>query len=204
MTLGYRHTWDEKEDQGGRTYKTYGYFDNANAYCNGGPCFWFESYDFVGDTTLVSDAGGIFTYAPWNQYYQSDDLLPSMGISGSDDLSAFTANASNDYKASWDQGTWRIGADYVANEDLFVYASVATGYKAGGFGDNVDRGDGQFINFEYDPEFNTTYELGFKSVHLDGDLKLLGNVFYSDMKICKELYSDLLAIENSMAKQSIH
>ena len=180
LTLGYRHTWDEKEDQGGRTYKTYGYFDNANAYCNGGPCFWFESYDFVGDTTLVSDAGGIFTYAPWNQYYQSDDLLPSMGISGSDDLSAFVANASNDYKASWDQGTWRIGADYVANEDLFVYASVATGYKAGGFGDNVDRGDGQFINFEYDPEFNTTYELGFKSVHLDGDLKLLGNVFYSD------------------------
>jgi iron complex outermembrane receptor protein len=103
-----------------------------------------------------------------------------MGISGSDDLSAFTANASNDYDAKWDQGTWRLGADYVANEDLFLYASVATGYKAGGFGDNVDRGDGQFINFEYDPEFNTTYELGFKSVHLDGDLKLLGNVFYSD------------------------
>ena len=52
LTVGYRHTWDEKTDVGGRTYKTYGYFDNANAYCNGGDCFWFESYDFVGDTTL--------------------------------------------------------------------------------------------------------------------------------------------------------
>ena len=34
LTVGYRHTWDEKEDVGGATYKTYGYFDNANAYCN--------------------------------------------------------------------------------------------------------------------------------------------------------------------------
>ena len=60
-----------------------------------------------------------------------------MGISGSDDLSAFTANAANDYDAKWDQGTWRLGADYIASDDLFLYASMATGYKAGGFGDNV-------------------------------------------------------------------
>jgi iron complex outermembrane receptor protein len=184
LTVGYRHTWDEKEDVGGATYKTYGYFDNANAYCNSAAgtaeCFWFESYDFVGDTQLVSDAGGIFTFAPWSAYYQSDDLTSNMGISGSDDLSAFQVNAYNDYKAEWDQGTWKLGADYVASEDLFVYGSVSTGYKAGGFGDNVDRGDGVFINFPYEPEFNTTYELGFKSMHLDGDLKLLGNVFYSD------------------------
>ena len=78
------------------------------------PCFWFESYDFVGDTTLTGFDGTNFTFSPWNQYYQSDDLLPSMGISGSDDLSAFVANASNDYDAKWDQGTWRLGADYVA------------------------------------------------------------------------------------------
>ena len=184
LTVGYRHTWDEKEDVGGATYKTYGYFDNANAYCNSAAgtaeCFWFESYDFVGDTQLVSDAGGIFTFAPWSAYYQSDDLTSNMGISGSDDLSAFQVNAYNDYKAEWDQGTWKLGADYVASEDLFVYGSISTGYKAGGFGDNVDRGDGVFINFPYEPEFNTTYELGFKSMHLDGDLKLLGNVFYSD------------------------
>ena len=185
LTFGYRHTWDEKSDSGGRTYKTYGYFDEANAYCNptaiaSGECFWFESYDFVGGTTLVSDAGGVFTFAPWSDYYQSDDLTNNMGIAGSDDLSGRVAQARNDYDASWDQGTWRLGVDYIANDDLFLYASVATGYKAGGFGDNIDRGDGQYINFEYDPEFNTTYELGFKSVHLDGDLKLLGNVFYSD------------------------
>ena len=56
----------KKRDVGGRTYKTYGYFDNANAYCNGGPCFWFESYDFVGDTTLTGFDGTNFTFSPWN------------------------------------------------------------------------------------------------------------------------------------------
>ena len=49
LTVGYRHTWDEKRDVGGKTYKTYGYFDEPNAYCNasiqGTPeCFWFESF----------------------------------------------------------------------------------------------------------------------------------------------------------------
>ncbi|GIS36384.1 MAG: hypothetical protein Ct9H90mP7_3920 [Candidatus Neomarinimicrobiota bacterium] len=57
-------------------------FDNANAFCNGGPCFWFESYDFVGDTTLTGFDGVNFTFSPWNQYYQSDDLPPNMGIRG--------------------------------------------------------------------------------------------------------------------------
>ena len=38
-------------------------------------CFWFESYDFVGDTTLTGFDGTNFTFSPWNQYYQSDDLL---------------------------------------------------------------------------------------------------------------------------------
>ena len=106
LTVGYRHTWDEKRDVGGRTYKTYGYFDEPNAYCNasiqGTPeCFWFESYDFVGDATLFSDAGGIFSFGPWNQFYQSDDLTNNMGIAGSDDLSGRFVQARNDYDAKW-------------------------------------------------------------------------------------------------------
>ena len=175
LTAGYRHTWDEKTDSGGRTYKTHGYFEDGGLYC-ASDCFWFESYDFVGNTTLVNP---LFTFVPFD-VYQSDDLNNTMGIAGSTDLSRFTAKANNDYSAEWDQGTWKLGGDYIINNDLFVYGSIATGYKAGGFGDNIDRGDGQFINFEYDPEINTTYELGFKSVHLNGDLKLLGNIFYSD------------------------
>ena len=89
------------------------------------------------------------------------------------------ANADNSYAAEWDAGTYKLGFDYIVNDDLFVYGSVATGFKAGGFGDNVDRGDGVFINFPYEPEDNTTFELGFKASLLGGDLKLLGNAFVS-------------------------
>ena len=60
---------------------------------------------------------------------------------------------------------------YIVNDYLLVYGSVASGFKAGGFGDYVDRGDGVFINFPYEPEDNTTFELGFKASLLGGDLK---------------------------------
>ena len=108
---------------------------------------WFESYDYTGLTNLdFVDGDGNFYFSGWGGdwspgYYQSDDLLPSMGISGSDDLSAFTANANNDYDAKWDQGSWRLGADYIASDDLILNASIATGNIDGGFGDNEARGD---------------------------------------------------------------
>ena len=59
---------------------------NPNMYCAdaANDCFWFESYDFVGNTRLVSDAGGgHLTFADWSVYngvYQSDDLGMFDGI----------------------------------------------------------------------------------------------------------------------------
>jgi len=182
ITFGYRHTWDEKQDVGGKTIITHGYYTNPNMYCaDANDCFWFESYDFVGNTRLVSDAGGNLTFVDWSVYngvYQSDDLGMNDGIYNPNFLD-IPANADNSYAAEWDAGTYKLGFDYIVNDDLFVYGSLATGFKAGGFGDNVDRGDGVFINFPYEPEDNTTFELGFKASLLGGDLKLLGNAFVS-------------------------
>ncbi|TWI67725.1 iron complex outermembrane receptor protein [Pseudoduganella lurida] len=39
-----------------------------------------------------------------------------------------------------DKRTWRLGADYDLTQATFVYASVATGYKAGGFNDGCIGG----------------------------------------------------------------
>ena len=181
VTFGYRHTWDEKQDVGGKTIISHGYWTNPNTYCgNPDDCFWFESYDFVGGINLASvDGDGNFTFAPAVDFYQSDDLGMNDGIYNPNFLD-IPANADNSYAAEWDAGTYKLGFDYIVNDDLFVYGSVASGFKAGGFGDNVDRGDGVFINFPYEPEDNTTFELGFKASLLGGDLKLLGNAFVSE------------------------
>ena len=69
----------------------------------------------------------------------------------------------------------------MVNDDVFFYGSVDTGYKSDGFGDSVDICDCNITDtFDYDPENNITYELGFKITMLDGKLNLLGNVFLMD------------------------
>ena len=55
--------------------------------------------------------------------------------------------------------TYRVGADYHFNDDNMIYASVATGYKAGGFNDFDPSTGGTGA---YAPESLTAYEAGFK------------------------------------------
>jgi len=178
LTAGYRYTKDEKEDIGGRNYITSGYRQpNIGLYETEG-AFWYEQWTRLG----INGAGG---------GYQSDVLTADMGTLGSDFLSPSRQNAAGESKAlqysdnshsgAWSRGTWKLGFDYLVNDNLFVYGSVATGYKSGGFGDAVDICDCNITDtFDYDPEDNKTYELGFKATLLDGDLNLLGNVFLMD------------------------
>jgi len=67
---------------------------------------------------------------------------------------------------------------------LFLYASIATGYKAGGFGDAGTP--------DYDEENLINYELGIKSDLADGKLRLNGALFMSD---CENL--QVTAIEGT-------
>jgi len=176
ITAGYRHTWDEKADFGGSNHQTTGYWVNPGLYsADPDNTFWYESWTFVGDGT---DLYG-FDVPFWNEYYQSDALGPEDGTLGADFINR-VPGTDNTHQADWDKGTWRLGFDWVASEFMFVYGYVATGYKAGGFGDNVDTCEcGNFTTFDYDPEYAKTYELGFKSTFADGEFNLLGNVFFS-------------------------
>jgi outer membrane receptor protein involved in Fe transport len=78
-----------------------------------------------------------------------------------------TANFSADF--SYDD--YRVTARYKPTDETMLYASIGTGTKAGGF--NTGPVSPQFA-FErtYQPEENTTYEIGFKSDLFDRSLKL--------------------------------
>jgi iron complex outermembrane receptor protein len=176
LTAGYRYTKDEKEDIGGRNYVTSGWRQP-----NGGK--------------YATDAGFDSFYDSWaklgivdTNVYQSDDLTSEMGTLSADFLSEDRVAADgssqalqysdNSHAGAWSRGTWKLGFDYLISDDLFVYGSIATGYKSGGFGDSVDICDCNITDtFDYDPENNKTYELGVKATLLDGNLNLLGNVF---------------------------
>lgn len=58
-----------------------------------------------------------------------------------------------------------------------LYASIASGYKAGGF--NGTAGNFTPEEREYDPETSISYELGYKSLHWDNRLRLNMAAFYT-------------------------
>jgi iron complex outermembrane recepter protein len=153
LTLGYRYTKDEKTDTNGMTY-----------------AFWEGSADWYnGEHTPT----GL-------RAHQSNDLTNNMG--GMAPLgTVMPGGEPNNVKKNWSQGTYRIGAQYFANDDHMLFASLATGHKMGGMYEMTDTcNNGCMMLLSYDPEKVTTYELGWKGTLLDGRLRMSTTAFYSD------------------------
>ena len=73
----------------------------------------------------------------------------------------------------FDKVTWKVGLEYDVTPDVFAYASVSNGYKAGGF--NLSS-DGR----PYNPETITAYEAGIKSDLFDRTARINVDAFYYD------------------------
>lgn len=150
LILGGRFSSETKEDNGGRTLD-----------CNNDD----------GCTTVAYGARDIYNQLPADFY---------------EDKSMYTSGLyTNDNKGDWSSTDYRIGFDYNLTDDTMIYTSYATGFKAGGIGDVVnvvDQYTGERIIHvtSYDPETVGTFELGGKSVLLDGSLNFSATYFYSD------------------------
>ena len=79
-------------------------------------------------------------------------------------------------KRSDDAVTWKVDASYRWTPDLTSYASVARGFKPGGF--EITRRS-NMRGFQFDPETNINYELGLKGAFLDRRLSLNVAAFYT-------------------------
>jgi iron complex outermembrane receptor protein len=79
---------------------------------------------------------------------------------------------------SWSEPTWRLTLDSQFNDNLFGYATVSTGYKAGGFQDVPPNPTDARTSF--DPEKVINYEAGIKSEIWDQRARLNATVFYMD------------------------
>ncbi|NVJ49997.1 MAG: TonB-dependent receptor [Gammaproteobacteria bacterium] len=172
FTLGYRTTTDRKRDIGGTNWGAWGpwsYDANGNQGSFSGGAFGpNEGIDWG----IVGTPGAEPTYT-------SDDLLPGMGTQ--DYANNLVIVGYNDTSHKWTKGTWRVGVDYDLDADNYLYSYVATGYKAGGFGDGIDvDGLGTIQFFGYAPEELTNYEVGYKGVLLDEKLNLTVAAFISD------------------------
>ncbi len=113
-------------------------------------------------------------------------------------------------KQDWNDTTWRIVANYRPNEDTLIFASVATGYKSGGFGSfNIEGPGADGCPFglcvglpgseapgDFGPETVISYELGYKATLFNGRSQLSTTAFYYE-------YEDLQAIFSEGPKQIV-
>jgi iron complex outermembrane recepter protein len=76
----------------------------------------------------------------------------------------------------WD---YRVSVDYRFSPEVMVYATTATGYKAGGVG---PRPFNAAQARSFGPEKVTSYELGFKTDLFDRRLRFNATAFYNDLK----------------------
>jgi len=78
--------------------------------------------------------------------------------------------------ASWDATNWKVGAEYDVAPQSMLYATVSTGFKAGGF---TVAGSSILV---YNPEKLTAYEIGAKNRFFDNTLQLNVAAYYWDYK----------------------
>lgn len=74
--------------------------------------------------------------------------------------------------------SWRAVLEYMPSDDLMIYGSYSTGYKAGGFGGSRPITPANSFN-TYDPEELAAWELGLRSDFLDDTLRFNATYFYS-------------------------
>ncbi|WP_154667404.1 TonB-dependent receptor [Niveispirillum irakense] len=74
----------------------------------------------------------------------------------------------------------KIGVDYKLNDDLFAYATVSRGFKAGGF-NGLAVASPVVFGTVYDPQTVWAYEGGLKATMLQGRLRANLSVFRNDL-----------------------
>ena len=103
-----------------------------------------------------------------SQIDQRDQVLP-------DSAYRFIADSTE----TWSETTWRIVVDYKPVDTQLWYASVATGFLAGGFSETCSQ---EPTCIAYNPEKNINYEVGFKADLLDSRLRFNVAAFYTDFE----------------------
>jgi iron complex outermembrane receptor protein len=171
VTVGARMTRDVREDKDGKFY---------DAGTTGDPYSYFN---------------GQYTPVP-GRYFNSGDLKPGMGsyygIAGLNPAIVPDVSSNRD---AWNKFTWRLGMSYQPTPRDFLFTSLSTGYKAGGFSDKQNicaRGlngncagltPGPHYTFlPWKPETLTNFEIGYKGRMLDNRLSVSATAFHSRYK----------------------
>lgn len=88
------------------------------------------------------------------------------------------------HEQSFNEPTFRFGAEYRISDDIFAYASFAQGFKSGGWTTRLTSPS--LTAPAFNPETSNTYEIGVKSEFLANKLRLnltYFNTAYNEMQV---------------------
>jgi iron complex outermembrane receptor protein len=140
--------------------------------------------------TVISSRVDDTSYAAFAHvdYHWTDQLTTSAGVRYTQEpqTADFTQTSNNfayptlgttDQSRNDGQATWMADVSYKWSPDVTTYVSVARGFKPGGF-DLTRLAD--LDKFQFNPETNTNYEVGLKSLLFDRRLSIEAAAFYTD------------------------
>lgn len=117
----------------------------------------------------------------------TDPNNPLTGAPDANTLAACpTANVNNVPTTNWNKLTWRLGVDHNLAPNSMVFATLSTGFKAGGFNDGNLAAAAKPSSIIYAPENLTAFEIGMKSKLLDNKLQINISAFsydYTDLQV---------------------
>ncbi len=180
------------------TYALFGSFIGAPTDLEGGNLFKGEgsvdttSYAVYGQMNWDWTADTIVTVGLRYSYdeKEGDDNYFAQWLGDPEDPTTY-----RDIEDDWDQITWRLGVDHFLNDDHFLYAFAATGYRSGGFNLMSPTGGDQVG--VVDPEELLSFEVGYKGSLWDQRLNLTTAAFYydyTDLQVQKDEVTDGVAI----------
>ena len=89
---------------------------------------------------------------------------------------------------SFDKLTWKVGFEHDITDANMLFATVSTGFKAGGFDQSSTAEPGSHAAQEFKPETLTAFELGSRNRFLGNRLQLNLEAFYWKYKDHQEPY----------------
>ncbi len=175
-------------------------FQGANAFVQGTDASWRENVLNTGDYRSAA----IYGDATWSL---TDRMDLTFGLRYTQDDKDFTIDTayqnelyglpfgiaffsggqpmiSESPSDSWSDLSGRVVLDYTWNDNVMTYASLANGFKAGGFN---SLNYGEDIENSFDQENVTNFEVGMKSNLLDNRMQLNASLFAYEYDNLQEL-----------------
>jgi iron complex outermembrane receptor protein len=111
---------------------------------------------------------------------------------------AFAYPAFADLDNTWTELSPKVGLTYQLNDNAIMFGTYSEGFHSGGFfGTNQNIAD--FVRDQYQPEYASSYELGYKSMMMEGRLRLNIVGFFNDFTDKQESSISFDASTNTVA-----